>query len=338
MRNQAEIVSLFRCLECRGPLSILEHERAPDGHVVTGRLRCLGCVSEYPIASGVPRFSSAHLSDAVTSTVDGFGYQWTKANSVLSHAQFSSAGVFLDFIKPVRRDYFAGKTVLDGGCGFGRFTLLSAEFGARLVVGVDLSRAVDAAFENTRHLPNVVIIQADLFSLPLEDDFDYIFSVGVLHHTSDPGAAFRGLAMKVRPGGGLSAWVYAREGNGWILHLVNPIRRFTSRWPRPALLAAAHVAAIPLWVLVKTVYRAVARFELLAGLRRFLFYYEYMVFLSQFGYREQAYIVFDHMVPELADYIDRQAFAEWFRAGGMSDVTISLRSGNSWRGFGVKQG
>ena len=298
---------------------------------------CTGCDARYPIQAGVPRFVPAHLSDDVTSTVDGFGYQWTKANPVLSHAHFSSSSVFLDFIKPVEPEYFAGKTVLDGGCGLGRFTLLSASYGARMVVGVDLSSAVDAAFENTRHLPNVVIAQADLFALPLDAQFDYIFSVGVLHHTSNPRAAFQELAAKLRPGGGLSAWVYAREGNDWILRVINPVRRFTSHWPRPALLVAAHVVAIPLWMVVKTIYRAIASIDALRALRKWVFYYDYMVFLSQFGYREQAYIVFDHMVPELADYIEHDAFAEWFLAGGLSDVTISLRSGNSWRGFGVKR-
>jgi SAM-dependent methyltransferase len=314
-----------------------EQETASDGHVLTGRLTCERCGKDYPVEAGVPRFAPSSVSDAVASTVDGFGYQWTTANPVLSGAHFSSSGVFLDFINPVRPDYLAGKTVLDGGCGLGRFTLLSAEFGARVVVGVDLSRAVEAAFANTRHMPNVVIAQADLFELPFEDDFEYIFSVGVLHHTSNPRAAFQELATKLRPGGGLSAWVYAREGNGWILRLVNPIRTLTSRWPRPALLAAAHLIAIPLWIVVKTIYRSVARFQALAPLRRFLFYYDYMVFLSQFGYREQAYIVFDHMVPELSDYIEREAFAEWFQSGGLSDVIISSRSGNSWRGFGLKR-
>jgi hypothetical protein len=59
-----------------------------------------------------------------------------------------------------------------------------------------------------------------------------------------------------------------------------------------------------------------------------------MVFLSQFGYREHVYIVFDHAVPALAEYIPRDEFDEWFRSAGLIDVTITSRANNSWRGFG----
>jgi SAM-dependent methyltransferase len=317
-------------------VEFFEQETAHDGQVMTGTLDCSNCHTSYPITDGVPRFLRDDLNGAVASTIEGFGFQWTRANVALRRAHFSSSEVFLDFIKPVRPEYLVGKTVLDGGCGLGRFTLLSAQWGARLVVGVDLSCAVDAAFENTRHLENVVIVQADLFALPFADEFDYIFSVGVLHHTADPRRAFQELARHVRAGGGFSAWVYARERNGWIVHFVNPIRRLTSRWPRTALLVLAHLVAIPLYVAVKLIYRPVAHVRWLGPLRRVLFYYDYLVFLGAFGYAEQAYIVFDHMVPELTEYIERDAFVDWFASGGLTDVVITSRSGNSWRGFGVK--
>ena len=101
MRNRPEIASLFRCLRCHGSLAVVEHEKSADGHVITGALRCGRCNIEYPIRRGVPRFIPTELADDVASTVDGFGYQWTRANAKLKGAHFSSADVFLDFIRPV---------------------------------------------------------------------------------------------------------------------------------------------------------------------------------------------------------------------------------------------
>ena len=300
-----------------------------------GGLTCRGCARSFAIRNGVPRLVPESLGKDVEETVEAFGYQWQQGDKVLKHSRFSAPEVFLDFIHPVAPAWFKDKVVFDGGCGIGRFTLLSAEFGARLVIGLDLSASVDMAFANTRHLPNVVIVQGDLLRLPIAKVLEYAFSVAVLHHTADPRGAFLEMVSKVVPGGSVSAWVYGRENNGWIVYGLNPIRTVTSRLPRPVLLAAAHLLAIPLTILVKSLYGPVSRMPSLRWLRRGLFYYEYMAFLSQFSYSTMAYIVFDHAVPTIAEYIRRDDFAEWFTAAGLKRVVITMRGGNSWRGFGV---
>lgn len=333
MRLTPEILSLFRCPSCSGHLKVIRASLPEaDGHVLGGELAC-ACGQRYAIERGVPRFLLTSLAKEVESTVSGFGFQWNRAKRVLADKQFCSREVFLDFVAPVQPDYFAGKVVLDGGCGLGRFTRLAADFGARVVVGVDLSSAVDAAFAATRHLENAVIVQADLFNLPFNVCFDYAFSVGVLHHTPDPRAAFAALVRHVRPKGGISAWVYGREGNDWILRFLDPIRRWTSKLPRPFLLALAYAVAAPIHVMIRVVYQPARHIRVL---RERLFYFDYFMFVSQFGYRELAYIVFDHAVPQLAFYIARDEFVEWFKANALRDVRITSRSGNSWRGFGVR--
>jgi SAM-dependent methyltransferase len=306
--------------------------------VIRGTFRCGRCGAGYPLTGGVPRLTIGSRPASVGDTVSAFGYQWAQATRVLADTRFSHPDVFLDFIKPVQAAWFKGQAVLDGGCGSGRFVILSAGFGARLVVGVDLSSAVDIAFERTRHLPGVVIVQGDILRLPLQRMFDYAFSVGVLHHTSDPRGAFLEMASKVVAGGAVSAWVYGRENNEWIVRYLNPLRRLTSRLPRPLLLVAAHAAAVPLTLVLKLVYGPVARSGRWGSLRRRLFYFDYMAFLAQFNYRDHAYIVFDHAVPTIADYIPRDDFAEWFSSAGLEQVTITSRASNSWRGHGLVPG
>jgi SAM-dependent methyltransferase len=307
----------------------------PDGHIMEGALCCNQCGERYPIRRGVPRMVPPKLANDVSDTVDAFGWQWQQANRIIKNPRFSAPEVFLDFIHPVQPAWFKDKVVLDAGCGLGRFTVAAAQFGAKLVIGVDLSESVDLAFDQTRHRSNVVIVQADILALPVARAIEYGFSVGVLHHTADPRRAFLHLVSKIVPGGSVSAWVYGRENNGWIVYGVNPIRKITSRLPRRLLLAASYALAVPLIMAVKGVYGPVSRHRVLTPLRHRLFYYEYLVFLAQFDFATVALIIFDHAVPTLAEYIPRADFAEWFEAAGLVDVTITMRQENSWRGFGI---
>jgi SAM-dependent methyltransferase len=75
-----------------------------------------------------------------------------------------------------------------------------------------LSAAVIKAAQLCESLPNVAILQADLLDLPLTDSaFDFVYSIGVLHHTPDPRRAFGQIARKVKPGGRLAVWLYRRN-------------------------------------------------------------------------------------------------------------------------------
>ena len=106
----------------------------------------------------------------------------------------------------------AGKVVLDGGCGMGRYLRIAAENAPALLVGMDLSGAVVAARELTADRPETAIVQGDLLHPPfLPGTFDQIYSIGVIDHTPDPRTAFLRLAELLKPGGRIAIWIYRRE-------------------------------------------------------------------------------------------------------------------------------
>ena len=76
------------------------------------------------------------------------------------------------------------------------------------------------------------VLRASVYELSFEDHFDLAFSIGVIHHLQDPGRALQRMARAVKPGGRVLIWVYGRENNGWLVSVLNPLRRMLfSRLP-----------------------------------------------------------------------------------------------------------
>ena len=273
-----KLLSYLVCPFCESSLD-LSARNIEDSEIIEGELRCRACRSSFPITAGIPRFANLEQVESdKRATATGFGWQWQH----FTQKDEGYAEQFLGWIAPVTPEFFRDKVVLEAGCGKGRHTQLAARWGARDVVGIDLSAAVETAFAATRSLPNAHIIQADIYHLPLARKFDYAFSVGVLHHLPDPGAGFRSLASKVKPGGHVSAWIYGAENNEWIVRWVNPVReKITSRIDQRALVQLSKIPAAGLYLATKLVYGPLNRNG--SSLAKHLFYNDYLSALSKFG-------------------------------------------------------
>lgn len=331
------------CPSCGGDLTCRAAEEVAD-EVISGQLSCAACGREFPIRRGIPRMLSGPLGEEKERTADAFGWEWQEFREL--HDQRRYREQFLDWIYPIQPDFFAGKVVLDAGCGMGRFAIVSAEFGARDVLAVDLSDAVEAAAENARCYPNVHVVQGDVYNLPLRrrnpassqvggPDIDFAYSIGVLHHLPDPEGGFAAISQHLKVDGCVFAWVYGRENNEWIVRVVNPIREaVSSRLPRRVLYGLSFLIALALQVILKLVYRPTKIVPALRPIQRLLPYRSYFNWLAGFGFRHNHHVVFDHLVAPTAFYIRRDEFAAWFERAGFDDVRITWRNENSWRGYG----
>lgn len=225
------LLRLLACPHCKGELSIKDRNIV-DNEVDSGCLSCR-CGTKYPITNGIPRFVQ---SDGY---VENFSFEWnrfsrTQLDSV--NGTNISAGRFIE-ITGLRTGDLKDKVILEAGCGMGRFLEVAAR-GAREVVGVDLSFSVDAARGNLRPLRNVHLVQADIFNLPFKENvFDFIYSIGVLHHTPAPKQAFIELARFLREKGSISAWITPRPRLPFLPRATSLARIFTTRMKPEHLLS-----------------------------------------------------------------------------------------------------
>jgi uncharacterized protein YbaR (Trm112 family) len=293
-----EHLDYLACPRCILPLRLDATEIADDGHALEGTLTCANCSTKYPLSRGIPRLlpDESLRSPLRDNTAERFGYEW----NLFWEFEFAEEVASLKtWFRPRRLEDLAGLAVLEAGCGMGRHARIATHYGVNMLIGLDLGTAVEAAFRNTRELPAVCIVQGDIYYPPLKRrSFDTAYSLGVLHHVPDPGRGFRAIAATVKDDGWIQVWVYGREGNGWLVHVVNPIRRVSSRMPLRLLRLLSLLVAVPLLLCARSLYW-------IPWLGRRLPYANYMRWLAPFSLRKVHAIVLDHAVTPVTHYMSR---------------------------------
>jgi len=124
--------------------------------------------------------------------------------------RFENSGV-----DPVK--FFEGKTVLDAGCGSGKFSAAMDRFGADRVIGIDIGdKGLEFARAQAAKVPYGARLEyrhGSTFDIPLDDAaVDIVWSNGVIHHTLDYERCIAEFARVLKPGGALFLYVNGRFG------------------------------------------------------------------------------------------------------------------------------
>lgn len=133
------------------------------------------------------------------------------------------------------KEIFAGKIVLDAGCGSGKFSAALARFGAKKVFGIDIGeKGLDFARKQSKKVPygdRIEYRYGSTFDIPFADEsLDVVWSNGVIHHTLDYERCIREFFRVLRPGGTL--FLYVNGTFGLFELLLDNLREATADIPR----------------------------------------------------------------------------------------------------------
>jgi ubiquinone/menaquinone biosynthesis C-methylase UbiE len=97
----------------------------------------------------------------------------------------------------------AGRSLLDAGCGGGRYTIPAAKAGAARVLGIDFSETMLQLGRDKARAEGVGDVcqfeTGDLLTYPIaEKSFDYAIAIGFFDYMRDPAAALGALARAAR--------------------------------------------------------------------------------------------------------------------------------------------
>lgn len=253
------------------------------------------------------------------SSEEKFGFEWSKYNFMNENYRLQ----FERWVFPLARKDFEGKKVLDAGCGMGRNSFWPLLWGAERVAAFDYdTRSVEAAKKNLISFKNAEVFYKSIYDIDWNNEFDIAMSIGVIHHLKDPKLALRNLAKSLKNGGKLLIWVYSREGNRLVVKFINPIRKLiTSKLPVRLTYFLSYFFSAPLYIFLK-----IFRLEnpYLKQLRNFKFWHIHS-------------IVFDQLIPDIANYWTKKEVEELMNSLGLKDFNVTRSpNGQGWTAVGVK--
>lgn len=233
--------------------------------------------------------------------------------------------LFTEWIWPNTLEDFREKSVLDCGCGGGQHLQFVAPFAAS-ALGIDLN-ALESAKRNTAGLKNVTLKEDDIAKMNLGQQFDMVYSIGVLHHTDNPTASFENIAKHAKSGGKVIVWVYSREGNFLNKWLVEPIKTALIHFlPRSVVLGLSRVITALMYIPIYTLYLLPLKF---------LPFYQYFQNWRRLPFERNVLNVFDKLNAPQTWFVTKEQIEDWFK--DFDNVHISPYKGVSWRGSGTKR-
>jgi SAM-dependent methyltransferase len=256
----------------------------------------------------------------VTGSAERFGYEWDEYAELRPEyeEQFRRWTVLLP---PAE---WKGRSFLDVGCGMGRNAYWAASWGTSEGLAIDIDeRSLAAARRTLSRFPQVSVETRSAYEIGERDRFDIVFSIGVIHHLADPPIALRCMVDAARPRGRVLIWVYGLENNRWIVMFLNPLRRaLFSRLPIGLVHHLSLYPAALLWVMLRFGLAHIAYFKL----------------IRTWTFRHLRSVVFDQMLPRIANYLSRAEVEAMMRDAGLQQVELAWVNEMSWCALGVKAG
>ena len=345
-----KLLEWLACPDCLSSFKIESIAEKKNEDILSGKILCLGCNLSYPIKNGIPRILPDYQEDKGRKMSDmykkqrltqaSFGYEWLNVEvtdfeediitffrktgidpMIYSHLGYPSAERYYPTLRDVKYypdgSFLNDKVILDVGCGMGRYLNVVKDYRCE-AIGLDLSLSVERGRKLLEGYPNIHFVQGDIMHPPFrKETFDFMYSIGVLHHTPNTRRAFDSIVPLCRIGGTIAIYVYPVE------YWQDPIRGTMTKMLRKLTVRLSHAT---LMNLCKTVGSPLGNFQTRLAKKKWLKIVSAPFFIITIPRHSKNGVMigdtFDLYSPQFIWTHDSKEVEDWFREGGFKDLKV----------------
>ena len=246
-----------------------------------------------------------------------FGAQFTKFQS-----EIDDYGAQIELLKsevhPFKLDQIKNKIIMEIGSGNGRVLSGLLKFSPRIVYAIEPSSAIEILKSNVIS-KKVRFVHQKGEQIDYFEKFDYVFSMGVIHHIPEHSKVIKNAYHALKPNGELVFWVYGREGNEIYLLIFNNLRRITRLLPDQFLLSFSKLLAITTYV-----------YGLLCRLIKMPLKQYFIEKFNTYPFSYRTKIIFDQLNPSYSKYFQKSELATLLDGAGFKKIIFTHKQSSSW--------
>ena len=245
-----------------------------------------------------------------------FGKQFQKDKKIDGY--WGSVDMLKDIVFPFDLSNINNKKIMEVGVGSGRILKNLISFFPSKATGIEPSEAIKVASKNINS-KNVELLNIKGEDIKFNEEYDYIFSLGVIHHIPNYELVLQNIYKSLKKNGKFILWVYGKEGNELYLLIFNNLRRITILIPDLILKFLSHLLNI-----ISYPYELLCKYFPLPLSKYFV-----EVF-GKCSFEKRSYIIFDQLNPSYSKYFSKDELNVILKKTGFQNIQIHHRHGYSW--------
>lgn len=252
-----------------------------------------------------------------------FGEQFSVDNNYSGY--LGSSDLLKKIVYPFELSKIKDKLIMEVGVGSGRISKNLLKFEPKKLFAIEPSIAINVAKKNIQN-DNVEFCNIKGQDMNFDNKFDYVFSLGVIHHIPEFRDVLKKICNSLSTKGKFIIWVYGKEGNELYLFIFNNLRRITTRVPDIILRIISKFLTVFTYP-----YGFLCKF-LPLPLKKY-----FIGMFNKLSFKNKSYVIFDQLNPSYAKYFTKEELEKELVNAGFKIDAISHRLGYSYTAICSKE-